>query len=655
MSRGSEQSGRATPSLMWSRAANVLGSALASIPGLSSLVLAPGPETDWSQQQFETEVQRQIDRISLLLGEAAAAEANNSRELDLEIRNELDRVAHIISEEKDRQNRLRLWADPDEDPGEAVPEPHESKSGRRRLRELMQRATTHLEINRARRLVLPPRLEATVPVAFTKCRLGRYADIEKFIAELRLPPDVRDHNDNTLLMTACQHGHKRIAKLCLRKGADVDSQNLQGNTALHFCFNYGYINLGHYLVSKGARDTIQNVFGLSCYEGIRPAEVGMRAQTLRTGLPVQDYDAGMSSAWQRTRNQSADASNSRRAWAAATSGHGGRSTVASTANLSDDSDDSTSRRLARIAGTHNLSTSFSQAAWPPHSVARIAYKAPLDLSDDSDRESAHRLQQLVLGKEGRYPHSKFRGSTGPVDEVSRRKQLAATTLSDDSAESDAQVNKRIRVSRSQLSRKSAASNQSAASSQARVESAAASAMAASFPATESSVGRNNANSQGHVEDDLALLAQGAFDALDAFQPRSYKQESEGLRAHEGDESTDPMALTKQHRLRNAVVDQSVVLASDPHASNELGRMLDLNFHSESPSVIRSVASRVHDEALESRARFPYQSPFTQSRSIATPQSNETSLHSPTFTNIGQAPRGQQASNVCDTPGAGAED
>lgn len=45
----------------------------------------------------------------------------------------------------------------------------------------------------------------------------------------------------------------------------------RGNTALHFCFAYGYGDtLGEYLLSKGADTTAMNDDGLVCFEGIDP-------------------------------------------------------------------------------------------------------------------------------------------------------------------------------------------------------------------------------------------------------------------------------------------------------------------------------------------------------------------------------------------------
>lgn len=84
-----------------------------------------------------------------------------------------------------------------------------------------------------------------------------------------LPIDHKDDQGNTLLHISSQNGNKRMVKLCLRFGADVDIKNNIGQTPLHFAFGYGYSELGEYLIDKGADDSLRNVYGLTCYEGLR--------------------------------------------------------------------------------------------------------------------------------------------------------------------------------------------------------------------------------------------------------------------------------------------------------------------------------------------------------------------------------------------------
>jgi ankyrin repeat protein len=53
-----------------------------------------------------------------------------------------------------------------------------------------------------------------------------------------------------MLTYAAQNGNKRIAKICLRRGCKINAQNFRGQTALHYCYSFGYSELGEYLESK---------------------------------------------------------------------------------------------------------------------------------------------------------------------------------------------------------------------------------------------------------------------------------------------------------------------------------------------------------------------------------------------------------------------
>jgi hypothetical protein len=93
------------------------------------------------------------------------------------------------------------------------------------------------------------------------------AQMEDALAE-DIPVNTADDFGNTLLILSAQQGSKRMCKFLLRRGANVNIQNLSGNTALHYCYAYSNIALAEYLKSKGADDSILNVDGLTCYEGL---------------------------------------------------------------------------------------------------------------------------------------------------------------------------------------------------------------------------------------------------------------------------------------------------------------------------------------------------------------------------------------------------
>ncbi|EKX34207.1 hypothetical protein GUITHDRAFT_119624 [Guillardia theta CCMP2712] len=85
---------------------------------------------------------------------------------------------------------------------------------------------------------------------FSRARHGRYKEVEALL-DSGLSPDLRDEFGNTVLIIAAQNGNKRITKICLRRGANINAQNFRGQTSLHYCYAFGYMELGSYLESKG--------------------------------------------------------------------------------------------------------------------------------------------------------------------------------------------------------------------------------------------------------------------------------------------------------------------------------------------------------------------------------------------------------------------
>ena len=96
-------------------------------------------------------------------------------------------------------------------------------------------------------------------------RHNKVQEVEDTIAA-GFPIDTRDEHGNTALMVSCQNGHKRLAKLCMKYGANPDTTNHQGNTSLHYAVSYGYQALAKYLISHGGDDTIMNHQGQTPYE-----------------------------------------------------------------------------------------------------------------------------------------------------------------------------------------------------------------------------------------------------------------------------------------------------------------------------------------------------------------------------------------------------
>ena len=81
--------------------------------------------------------------------------------------------------------------------------------------------------------------------------------------------DSEDEKGNTLLLVACQNSNKRMVEMLLLRGASVNHQNAQGNSALHFALAFDSEGLlGEYLIEHGADDTLENIEGLTPYDGV---------------------------------------------------------------------------------------------------------------------------------------------------------------------------------------------------------------------------------------------------------------------------------------------------------------------------------------------------------------------------------------------------
>lgn len=108
-------------------------------------------------------------------------------------------------------------------------------------------------------------------VIFSFVRHNRYEAVEALIAQDSDTLAARDGNGNTLLHIACQNNNRRIVKLLIKSGMEVNEQNNKGNTPLHYCSQYGFMQLADYLLAHGADDTIPNDAGLLPPQGLGTA------------------------------------------------------------------------------------------------------------------------------------------------------------------------------------------------------------------------------------------------------------------------------------------------------------------------------------------------------------------------------------------------
>jgi ankyrin repeat protein len=103
---------------------------------------------------------------------------------------------------------------------------------------------------------------------FVQARNSRSKKVEESL-NLGFKVDSEDEKGNTLLIVACQNANKRLTEMLLIRGANVNHQNATGNTPLHYAMAFDTEGqLGEYLIEHGADDTIENIDGLTPYDGL---------------------------------------------------------------------------------------------------------------------------------------------------------------------------------------------------------------------------------------------------------------------------------------------------------------------------------------------------------------------------------------------------
>ncbi len=103
---------------------------------------------------------------------------------------------------------------------------------------------------------------------FSRVRNNRHAEVEAALVDGTVDVNIVDQHGNSLLAVATQNNRKRIVKACVRAGVPLDAQNAQGQTAMHYAYAYGYVELAEYLVRKGANPMLVNQHGLRPDEGL---------------------------------------------------------------------------------------------------------------------------------------------------------------------------------------------------------------------------------------------------------------------------------------------------------------------------------------------------------------------------------------------------
>ena len=101
---------------------------------------------------------------------------------------------------------------------------------------------------------------------FSKVRHSRIEEITKLLKNKTLPVNTRDAYGNTLLILGAQNNNKKMVKILIKYGADVNMCNFKGNTALHYTCFFEYNELGMTLRKYGADVGLMNFEDETAFE-----------------------------------------------------------------------------------------------------------------------------------------------------------------------------------------------------------------------------------------------------------------------------------------------------------------------------------------------------------------------------------------------------
>lgn len=91
--------------------------------------------------------------------------------------------------------------------------------------------------------------------------LKRAAEVNS--EEVKSLLDQQDDNGQSSLMFASVKGHRRVAELLLKRGAEVDQQDDEGRSALMLASSEGHVGVTELLLKKRAQINLQDNQGLS--------------------------------------------------------------------------------------------------------------------------------------------------------------------------------------------------------------------------------------------------------------------------------------------------------------------------------------------------------------------------------------------------------
>merc|ERR1711933_594108 len=90
------------------------------------------------------------------------------------------------------------------------------------------------------------------PALIRLAEAGCAGGVDQELARPLVDPDTADESGTTALLVAVRKGHADVARLLIRKGADVNKAGAWGFTPLMYTAIWGQVDLAKHLLQNGA-------------------------------------------------------------------------------------------------------------------------------------------------------------------------------------------------------------------------------------------------------------------------------------------------------------------------------------------------------------------------------------------------------------------
>ena len=116
------------------------------------------------------------------------------------------------------------------------------------------------------KLGLKKKLRTIEEILFFLIRENNFREFKEIQERYHVSLESLNKNKDTFLIYATQCGYENFVQFLIDKGANLNTQNEQLNTALHYALNFKKYNIADLLLKAGASEIIVNKYNLTPWE-----------------------------------------------------------------------------------------------------------------------------------------------------------------------------------------------------------------------------------------------------------------------------------------------------------------------------------------------------------------------------------------------------